>query len=202
MNLSVLGIGNIGGTIGQAWLSKGYDVMFGVRDPQSSKVRQYLTKNSGARAGSIAEACQFGDIILIAIPGSSVQGVVQNYQADLNGKTIIDATNQRGPHEVHNMTFMSENLPESNLFRAFSNLGWENFADPNYDGEKPDLFFCGTAENESTIAELIAAVGFRPIYLGGVDKTPLVDNLTMLWFTLAYERQYGRHIAFRLLTSE
>lgn len=140
MKLSVLGNGNIGGTVGQAWMNNGHKVMFGVRDPHGPKAVQFLAQNSGAQVGTVSEACQFGDVILLAIPGPAVQEVVKKYQSDLDGKTIIDATNQRGPHDVHNMTFIKENLPQSNQIRAFSNLGWENFADPNFGGEKADLF--------------------------------------------------------------
>ncbi len=37
--------------------------------------------------------------------------------------------------------------PENPLFRAFSNLGWEVFAEPEIDGMHGDLFSAGMAKN-------------------------------------------------------
>ena len=53
MKISVLGAGNIGGTLGGKWAAKGHDVVFGVRDPQADKVRVLLEKvGHGATAVS------------------------------------------------------------------------------------------------------------------------------------------------------
>jgi hypothetical protein len=43
-------------------------------------------------------------------------------------------------------------------------------------------------------------VGLRPVWLGGVETFDLVDSLTRLWFTLAFQRKLRRRLAFKLLT--
>jgi hypothetical protein len=35
--------------------------------------------------------------------------------------------------------------------------------------------------------------------LGGVDAFHLVDSLTRLWFTFAFQRKLGRRLAFKML---
>ncbi len=46
MKIAIIGIGNVGGTLGPAWAKAGHDVIFGVRDPNSEKVKTVL-ENSG-----------------------------------------------------------------------------------------------------------------------------------------------------------
>jgi 8-hydroxy-5-deazaflavin:NADPH oxidoreductase len=50
------------------------------------------------------------------------------------------------------------------------------------------------------VAELIDATGLRPIWVGDNDKARLVDDFTALWFTLAFERGWGRNLGFKLMT--
>ena len=39
MKISILGAGNVGGTLGRAWARKGHDVFFGVPRPQDTKTQ-------------------------------------------------------------------------------------------------------------------------------------------------------------------
>ncbi|MCB0226794.1 MAG: hypothetical protein KDI02_24070, partial [Anaerolineae bacterium] len=92
--------------------------------------------------------------------------------------------------------------PQAKLFRAFNTLGWENFETADLGGTQIDLFYCGeSGADRETVDQLIADVGLRPIYIGGLDKAPVLDALTRLWFTLAYEQGYSRRLAFKMLTA-
>ena len=42
MKIAIIGAGNVGGTLGRAWVKAGHEVMFGVRDPSSPKVAALL----------------------------------------------------------------------------------------------------------------------------------------------------------------
>jgi predicted dinucleotide-binding enzyme len=50
------------------------------------------------------------------------------------------------------------------------------------------------------VESLIADVGLRPIYIGDLEQVAVVDNLTRLWFALAFGQGYGRRLAFKMLT--
>ena len=53
MKISILGAGNVGGTLGRAWARQGYDVCFGVPRPQDAKMQELLkTIGTKARAGT------------------------------------------------------------------------------------------------------------------------------------------------------
>ncbi|HVO79666.1 MAG TPA: NAD(P)-binding domain-containing protein [Terriglobales bacterium] len=71
MEIGIIGAGNVGGALGKGWAKKGHAVMFGVRDAADPKVVALL-KDAGAnaRAGSVAEAAKFGEVVVFATPSS------------------------------------------------------------------------------------------------------------------------------------
>ena len=202
MKIAVIGAGNIGGTLGKKWADTGNQVYFGVRDPAGSRVQAILREISGiALAVSIDEALVEGGVVLLAIPGRVAEETIRAHAAGLKGKTIIDATNKIGEPQMNCLPFLAEVAPSAALFRAFNNLGWENFVDPTFGGEQADLFFCGVdGQERATVEILIAEVGLRPIYCGGLEQAPVIDNLTSLWIDLTRRLGKGRHLALKLLT--
>ena len=105
-----------------------------------------------------------------------------------------------GEDSMHNLAHFQQHAPQAQVYRAFNSLGWENFAEPNFNGVQADLFYCGSdGEAKSKVEQLISDVGLRPIYLGGNQQMGLLDSLTSLWFTLAFGQKKGRHLAFKVL---
>lgn len=202
MRIGIIGTGNVGASLGRAWAAAGHEVVFGARDTAAAKVADLLQSMPGkATAEAVAEAIRASEVLLLALPGVAVGELVCDYRGDLDGKIIVDATNSTGQPEMHNMTLLEGTLPKAEIFRAFNTLGWENFAQPMFGEERADLFYCGAAgDARDSMDELINDVGLRPIYVGGTEMAPLLDNLTRLWFTLVFAEGYGRHTAFRLLT--
>ena len=201
MKIAVLGAGNIGGSLGQKWAKAGHKVVFGVRDPASPKVESQLANTSGrATARLVSEAIVHSEVVLFAIPHSAVSGVVQQHADALDGKLLIDATNAFFTPAVSNIDAIHSAAPNAKLYRAFNALGWESFANPDYGSTIPDLFYCGTpGSSQMTMQTLITQVGLRPIYLGGLELTPVVDALGTLWITLATRQGWGRGIALKLI---
>ena len=89
MNVSIIGSGNIGGTLGKHWAQAGHSVMFSSRHP---KELQSLADSVGAQTGTVEEAARFGDVILLATPfGQNAE--VAEQTGSLDGKILIDASN-------------------------------------------------------------------------------------------------------------
>ncbi len=197
MKIGIIGAGNIGRTIGKKWAAAGHDILFGARDLHSPKLADLP-----GRLGQTAEAIAHGEVLLIAVPGAAVAGLASAFAAGLDGKLLIDATNNLAGPEMHGVSALAARAPAARIFRAFNTLGWENFEEPWLAGQQIDLFFCGPDDADRAAVEgLIQAVGLRPVYVGGRDQLPLLDNLTRLWFTLAMGRGHGRRIAFKALLS-
>jgi len=201
MKISILGAGNIGGTIGRKWAAQGHEVVFGVRDPNSARVKALLNAIEGtASAAAVAAAVNGAEVVLLAIPGQAVESTLAALGGKLDGKIIIDATNNVGRPVMNSLAAVRAHAPGARLFRAFSNLGWENFAEPVFGGVQADLFYCGdSGQARTTVEKLIADVGLRPVYVGDLDQAPVIDSLTRLWFALALQQGHGRHMAFKML---
>lgn len=204
MKIAILGAGNIGGTLGKRWASKGHTIIYGVRDPQASKVTTLLSETAGeARAASSADAVQQGEVVLFSIPGGSMDEMVAALGSLLPGKIVIDATNKVGQGPMDSLDVLRRHAPEARLFRAFNTLGWENFAEPELDGQVIDLFYCGESDSAQAIVDqLISDIGLRPVYIGETEKSAVLDGLTRLWFTLVFDQRRAggtRRVALKML---
>ena len=184
MKIAVIGAGRIGGTIGGRWEAAGHEVIYGLREP---------SKKQGAKP--IAEALRSADAILLAIPGAAVVQIVRQHARELDGKLVLDATNNFGGASMNSWPEIYSLAPKARLYRAFNTYGFDVFAEPLIGGERPDLFYAGP---DDAIEQLIADAGVRPVRVGGTEAADVVDGVLRLWFTLAQSR--GRHIGFRLLS--
>lgn len=203
IKIVVLGAGNIGGTLGGKWVATGHQVVFGVNNPNGEKARK-LRSDLGDRAviHTTAEALATNpDVVVLAIPGPSMDATIAQYANQLDGKIIIDTANKMGASTHNSFAALQQHTPHSSIYRAFNTLGWENFANPVFDGIPADLFFCGTdGESRATVEQLISDIGLQPVYLGGIEQAGVVDSLLGLWFALAVGQGKGRQLAFKMLT--
>jgi 8-hydroxy-5-deazaflavin:NADPH oxidoreductase len=202
MNIGILGGGKVGGTLGKAWAAQGHHVMFGTRDPSGEKT-QILIREAGlnASAGRIAEAAQFGEVILLSIPWTAVQETLQA-AGNLAGKIVIDATNAMQPPlpERSGAEDIAAWAPGARVVKAFNTTGFDNMAQPRYGGMVVDIYYCGDdAEAKARVSELIRAIGAEPVDVGPLANARLLEALAQLWIFLAYRQGMGRNIAFKLL---
>lgn len=188
MRVAVIGAGNIGGTLGATWEAAGHEVAYGLREPG---------KKHGAR--TIDEALSDADAVLLAIPGSAVVDFVREHARGLDGKVVIDATNNFRATSMNSWGELTQAIPKAHLYRAFNTYGWDVFAKPALGGQQPDMFFAGPEGRSKEAAErLITDAGLRPVWVGGTDQVDVVDGVLKLWFTLSHKR--GRRIGFKLLS--
>jgi 8-hydroxy-5-deazaflavin:NADPH oxidoreductase len=187
VKIAVIGAGNIGGTIGSRWADSGHDVVYGLRDP---------SKRPGAQL--IGEALAGAEVVLLAIPGPAVAEFAREHSTGLDGKILIDASNNIRGARNNAWSELSAAVPAAQLFRAFNSLGWEIFANPVVGGVQADLFYCGPDGSKNVVEKLIVDAGLRPIWVGGADQADTVDGVLRLWIMLT--RQRGRRIAFNLVS--
>jgi predicted dinucleotide-binding enzyme len=201
MKIAVLGTGNIGGSLGEKWSAAGHDVIYGTRDPSSPKLVALLAATPGAKADNLAGAASSSEVVLFALPAKAVPAAAQALGKELDGKTLIDATNQFAGPVINAIQILQASAPQARIYRAFNSLGWEVFAAPALAGVVADLFYTGPdGPVRMQVEELIHAVGLRPIWVGGNDLAPVVDALGQLWITLVFQRGWKRRLAFKAVT--
>jgi hypothetical protein len=192
MNIAIIGAGNIGKTLGEKWAQAGHRVTYGVRNPADPK-------HAGLNAAPIAQSLAGAEVVLLALPGAGVAEFAAQFGASLAGKIVIDATNDPRSAVMNNLEALQSAAPNAILVRAFSTLGWENFADPQLGGQQIDLFYAGAESARPAAEQLIREIGLRPVCLGGLEAVPALDGLTRAWFALAFGQGKGRRVAFKLL---
>jgi predicted dinucleotide-binding enzyme len=184
--IAVIGAGNIGRTLGAKWVTAGHEVVYGVRSPWAPA------------PASVPDSVARAEVVLLAVPGAAAKDVLAALGTALAGKVVIDASNDiQGTGKLHALAELTD---AAHPVRAFNTLGWESFTDPDFDGITADLFYAAEQGIAKEVADrLIADIGLRPVWLGGVEAFDLVDSLTRLWFTLAFQRKLGRRLAFKVL---
>ena len=205
MNITILGAGNIGGSLARAWAAAGHMLILGVRDPSKPEVQALVAEQPGQiSASSAAEAAAQSAVIVLAVPGGAAVALVESLGSTLAGKIVVDATNNvRGPGPLSAVPAIQQHAPSALAYRAFNSVGWENIHAPRYGRLQSDLVFCGPdGPPRETVAGLIAAIGFRPVYVGDESQLAVVDNLLWLWFALVRGQGYGRRVAFKILTEQ
>ncbi|MFC5910967.1 NADPH-dependent F420 reductase [Streptacidiphilus monticola] len=193
--VGVIGTGNIGGTLGRAFARGGYQVVFGSRSPEGSAA----AGDTGAKVGTVVEAVAAGEVVVLALPGTEVEGFLLEHGAALDGKVVVDATNSFPGPVLNAAALFAAHAPGARYARAFSSQAWETFATPPADGGPSDLPFSSAAEDRETVAALIESVpGLRAYYLGA-DAQDQVDAAIALLFPAFSTR--GRSVSLRIVTN-
>jgi hypothetical protein len=149
----------------------------------------------------VGEAIAFGQVVVLAIPGSAVDEMLATHGRALAGKIVIDAANRMGGGVMNSAAALAQHAPGAQVYRAFNSLGWENFEQPQFGDLQTDFFCCGpTGESQAAVEQLIGDVGLRPVRVGDMSQVHLVDMIGGLWFALALGQNYGRRLALKMVT--
>jgi NADPH-dependent F420 reductase len=208
MKIGVIGSGNMGGTLGLLWLERGHEVMFGVRNKNSSRIQAIVSSTTGPlRVGSVAEACAYGEVILLAVPWLAVEDVLKS-AGDLKNKILIDCINPIAAGltglAIGYTTSAAEEIAGqaggARVVKAFNTLGSGNLVDLSFGSDRADTFICGDDKAAKKVVKRLAEdIGFNVIDSGPLSQARLLEPLAMLWISLAYKYGYGPDIAIKLL---
>src|ERR1700749_367361 len=181
MHIAILGAGQVASALGRLWHAAGHDVTFAARDAARP---QALAAELGERAHAapVADAVAAADVVLVAVPGSAVTGVLQA-AGPLDGRVMLDAANSFGQEQV-TLRSLADAFPQARWVRAFNSLSASIMADDNHRTPPWVMFLSGDEEAKPVVAQLIRDAGFDPVDLGGIDDSPLQDPGGALSFTI------------------
>jgi len=204
MRIGILGAGHIGGTLGRRWAERNHEIVFGVRKPQDTNIQALLdTFGPHVRAGTIAEAVAFGEVVLLAVPGTAVDEVIQQV-SNWHGKVLIDTTNRFISPTAGSRSSTEEvayRASSARVVKAFNSAGFEILANPSFGDQRADTFLCGDdAEAKALVTALAGDIGMGAVDVGPLASASLIDALTRIWGQIT--RSKGRGVAFKVLTRE
>jgi len=199
MKIAVLGKGNVGSALGAGWISRGHEVVYGVRDLAKEK--------DTARTRLVKDATQASEVIVLAVPWNAVPAAI-HAAGNLSGKVILDATNPLLPDlsglDVPPGTSGGEQVaslvPGAAVVKIFNTTGYPNMANPDYNGQRATMFYCGDDEAaKKSAAALAEDLGFEAVDAGPLRQARYLEPLAFLWISLALQQGLGVNIAFKLM---
>jgi NADPH-dependent F420 reductase len=206
MKIGIIGTGDVGGTLGMRWTKKGHEIMFGIRDRQSQNVQKLIQVNKNLEFGDIMETVAFGDVIVLAVPWTSVEETIRK-AGNLSNKILIDPTNPLTP-DLKGLALDNSSAAEkiSNLansakvVKAFNMIGAKTLNNLIFDSQRADVFICGdNSYAKQIVRELAIDIGFDVVDVGPLVNARMLEYLALLWIELAFRQQLGPNIAFKLL---
>ncbi len=183
--IGIIGSGNIGGTLGKHFAKAGHSVMFSSRHPQEL---QPLAEEAGSNAqvGTVEEAAQFGEVLLLAYPFGKTPKVAGQV-ADLSGKVLIDANNyypgrdgEEPGKEMQEKGLLESEwtasyFPGTHVAKAFNSIQYKTLGTRAFDEGEPLAVPFGASDQKAkeALEELLASIGFVGVYLGDLSQTKI-----------------------------
>lgn len=202
MKIAIIGSGNVGGALAQQWVKAGHTVLVGAKFPLSEKNIQLATKIGEDRFTSVEFAVKQCDVVLIATPPTVIFDIIAQ-MGDVSGKILIDATNavRQKPDPYDTVYHALVDKTKGKAVKCFNSTGFENMLNPNYRGEKIDMFMAGDdADAKKTALQLALDAGFGTCWdFGKADKVALLEQFALSWINLAIMQGHGRDMAFKVV---
>ncbi len=181
LKIGMIGSGREGGALGKLFAKAGHPVMFSSRHPENLKD---LVASAGplAQAGTVEQAVAFGDVIVIAVPYTAMEGIGKSYGSALAKKPLVMDVSNPIPRRDGEDFVMSVNeqggagvvtakwLPGAPIVRAFNAIGYGRLAETAHRaGDPVGVPIAGDDPKALALAErLIKEVGFEPVVVGGL----------------------------------
>jgi predicted dinucleotide-binding enzyme len=165
MEIAVIGAGRIGGNIARQLARAGHQLTLSFGRDQAKL--EALAQEIGGRVGDPGQA----EVVVISVPWSVLPEALE--EADLNGKIVIDTTNQfgSGPMPAAGQTaaaFNAARMPGARYTKSFNTLTAAFQAETAHRTPRVVQWLCGDdAAAKDTVAQLIRDAGYEPVDLGG-----------------------------------
>jgi predicted dinucleotide-binding enzyme len=188
MTTSIIGVGNLGGTVARHLVSGGESVVLAAKDEgHAEALAEELGPN--ASAASVEEAIAGADVVVLATWLDQTRELVPARTRLLEGKVVIDPSNpigfdQKGqmirtlPEGESSGSVVAGLLPAgAHYVKAFGTLGADQLA-TSANRESRVVLFYATDDDaaEATAQRLIRAAGFEPLKVGGVSDAGRIEG--------------------------
>jgi predicted dinucleotide-binding enzyme len=178
VNIDIIGSGNIGATCARLFAEAGH-----LAAVSNSRVPQSLSQlveeiRPRARAATVEEAAEFGEVVILAIPLFAHETLPADRLSD---KIVADAMNYYPRRDgnidfggLASSEFLARRLPRTRVVKAFNTMYYETLATEGRreDGDRLVLFVAGDdAEAKGVVSRLIREIGFAPVDTGTLAKS-------------------------------
>jgi 8-hydroxy-5-deazaflavin:NADPH oxidoreductase len=197
MKIAIIGAGNVGMALANAWHHTGHEVVLGVRTPA------YEGTFAQALPPDAARMCE---VIVLALPWAAAQGVIEAL-GQLGDKVVIDCMNPLGivdgklglvvGHDISGAELVRSWATGGHVVKSLNQVGAEILGDTSSFAYPPVMFVAGDDDGAKAIAiSLSSDLGFAPEDAGDLCQARLLEPFGMVWINQAVIRGKGRDWAF------
>ncbi len=186
--VAVIGLGDIGKAVASNLVKGKREVTVASHKPEDAKaLAQQL--GSLAKAAEVQAAIKEADIVVMSVWFSTLQEILKQYAAELQGKIIVDPSNPIAPDgnggfkkiidaDESAGEIISDLLPKgAKLAKALGTLGAGSLVSAAFQKPEAAVLFYATDDEgiNPTIEELIKDIGFEPVCVGGIDQSIRIE---------------------------
>ncbi len=206
MKIAIIGMGNVGGTLGRRWVEAKHEIVFGARNATDPKAAGDA-KAIQAGIATVAEAAAGAEVVVLAVPWQAALDAVAS-AGNLGGKVLLDCTNPLTPDlsalAIGTTTSAGEQVARAakgaKVVKIFNTTGAGNMANPRYGPAGQTMLYAGDdAAAKAIAARLARDIGFDPIDVGPLSAARILEPFALVWITLAIKQKLGPDFAFQLV---
>jgi predicted dinucleotide-binding enzyme len=206
MRIGIIGAGNVGNALATGWLVARHQVPFGIRDPFA---RPHSGPTTAATYGSVAQAAQGADVIVLAAPWQAVPDAPAA-AGDLTGKVLVDCTNplRMGGigleleigHTISGGERVAALAPGASVFKTLNQTGFANMEHAHSFTPLPAVMYVAGDDEakKPLVLSLVTDLGFQAVDAGPLRIARLLEPMAMLWIHMAINRGAPISHAFAL----
>jgi 8-hydroxy-5-deazaflavin:NADPH oxidoreductase len=195
MNISIIGTGNMGSSLGKIWAKNGHKLMFSYSRDVTKLEKIASEIGSNASVGTPAEAVKFANVILLAVPYGAVTDALAAAGA-IDGKILFSIVNALLPAlsgmAVGTTTSAAEEIaklaPGARVVEALPVFAEVlNSPSRSFGEQLATVFYTGDdADSKQVVADLLRELDVDPIDAGALKNSRYVEPAMMLLIQLAY----------------
>jgi 8-hydroxy-5-deazaflavin:NADPH oxidoreductase len=183
VNIAVLGTGKVGSTLGARLTSRGHRVLYGSRTP------------TGADRLDHRSAVASCDLVVTALPGSEVLGVLDEIGDEVLGdKILLDPSATITPQTATGhigagaAAWVQRRFPRTRVVKTLNTMNFAIMVDPLASVPAATVFVSGDdAAAKAVVTRLLGDLGWPDtgiIDLGGIDTAAATEQAGSLYFAI------------------
>jgi predicted dinucleotide-binding enzyme len=211
MKIGIIGSGEVGQTLAEAFKSEGYEVMLGTRDTSKEDIVKF-NNDTQIDIGTFDEVAKFGDLLVLCVKGAAAKHALQLAgNENISGKIIIDTTNPIADKPPVNgvinsftdinyslMEQLQKDYSDAKFVKCFNSVGSALMYKPQL-SDIPTMFICGNDEAaKKKVTDILTAFGWETADMGKAEAARAIEPLCNLWCIDGFLKNDWTH-AFKLL---
>jgi NADPH-dependent F420 reductase len=208
MDIAIIGAGKAGRALATSAMRSGHSVTVSSTNGDTAAK---LAEETGARAAKSNRAAVEGaELVVLAVPYTTIVTVLDEIGPALAGKIVVDATNPLKPDASGLATEVTsgaeeiqDRIPSARVVKAFNSAFAARQADPRIAGLQMDGFVASDDDAaKAVVLELVEGMGFHPIDAGDLAMSRALEALAWLNISLQMRHSWSWQAGWKLVGPE